>query len=372
MKRTGAQIIWECLCHESVTTIFGYPGGAVLPAYDALLDYPIRHVLVRHEQGAAHMADGYARSSGRVGATIATSGPGATNLVTGIATAMADASPLMCITGQVSRAVLGTDAFQETDIIGVTIPITKHNYLVTRVCDIMPTLKEAFHLARSGRPGPVLVDITKDAQQATTDWTWDPSPVTLRRARAVRAAELTEPMSDARDVDWSPKDHESCTSDAIADILRSTGNNTVVVTETHVGDSRAAVRGASATPPELIASRFGTLGFGLPAAIGVKLANPEADVWAIVTDAGFQKMQAELTTAAQESVKVNVVIVTLPIAGAHPDFVKIAEAHGAAGMRATPSTLHDAARRARCCAGAVVIDCRIERLFDAFCRRDID
>src|SRR5678809_1784861 len=129
MQRTGAQIIWECLVHEGVRTVFGYPGGAILPAYDAMLDYPVRHVLVRHEQGAAHMADGYARASGEVGVAIATSGPGATNLVTGIATAQMDSSPLVCITGQVPSKLIGYDAFQETDITGITLPITKHSYL---------------------------------------------------------------------------------------------------------------------------------------------------------------------------------------------------------------------------------------------------
>jgi acetolactate synthase I/II/III large subunit len=164
---TGAEILWATLVGEGVTTIFGYPGGAILPAYDALRKFPIHHILVRHEQGAAHMADGYARASGRVGVCIATSGPGATNLVTGIATAMLDSIPIVCITGQVSSKVLGTDAFQEIDITGITLPITKHNYLVTRAEDIAPTLREAFQIAASGRPGPVLVDITKDAQQAT-------------------------------------------------------------------------------------------------------------------------------------------------------------------------------------------------------------
>src|SRR5512138_2974207 len=135
-ERTGAQIIWECLVHEGVTTVFGYPGGAILPAYDAMLDYPIRHVLVRHEQGAAHMADGYARASGKVGVAVATSGPGATNLVTGIATAMMDSSPVVCITGQVGSRLIGSDAFQEIDITGITLPITKHNALVTRVEEI--------------------------------------------------------------------------------------------------------------------------------------------------------------------------------------------------------------------------------------------
>ena len=181
--RTGAQIIWECLVHEGVTTVFGYPGGAILPAYDAMLGYPVRHVLVRHEQGATHMADGYARAGGGVGVAIATSGPGATNLVTGIATAQMDSVPMVCITGQVPSHLIGYDAFQETDITGITLPITKHSYLVTRVQDIMPAMKEAFHLAKSGRPGPVLVDITKDAQQATTDWDWDATPVRMRGYR---------------------------------------------------------------------------------------------------------------------------------------------------------------------------------------------
>src|ERR1044071_2424555 len=180
MQRTGAQIIWECLVHEGVRTVFGYPGGAILPAYDAMLDYPIRHVLVRHEQGAGHMADGYARASGEVGVAIATSGPGATNLVTPIATAQMDSVPMVCITGQVPGKLIGYDAFQETDISGITLPITKHSYVVTRVEDIMPAMKEAFHLAKSGRPGPVLVDITKDAQQASFDWSWDDKPVKMR------------------------------------------------------------------------------------------------------------------------------------------------------------------------------------------------
>jgi acetolactate synthase I/II/III large subunit len=176
---TGAQILWEALVREGVDVVFGYPGGAIMPAYDAMIQYPIRHVLVRHEQGAAHMADGYARASGKVGVAVATSGPGATNLVTGIATAMLDSIPMVCITGQVPSQLIGTDAFQETDITGVTLPITKHNYLVTRAEDIAPTLHEAFYVARSGRPGPVVVDITKDAQQHSCTFVWDDTPVRL-------------------------------------------------------------------------------------------------------------------------------------------------------------------------------------------------
>ncbi|HEV2323813.1 MAG TPA: biosynthetic-type acetolactate synthase large subunit, partial [Terracidiphilus sp.] len=166
-RLTGSEILWATLVGEGVTDVFGYPGGAILPAYDALRKFPIRHVLVRHEQGAAHMADGYARASGKVGVAIATSGPGATNLVTGIATAMLDSIPIVCITGNVSSKVLGTDAFQEVDITGVTLAVTKHNFLVNRAEDLAKTLRHAFQIARSGRPGPVLVDITKDAQQAT-------------------------------------------------------------------------------------------------------------------------------------------------------------------------------------------------------------
>src|SRR5271168_4515793 len=177
---TGARILWECLEREGVKTVFGYPGGAILPVYDALRHSSIHHILVRHEQGATHMADGYARATGDVGVAIATSGPGATNMVTGIATAMLDSVPIVCITGQVGSKLLGSDAFQETDITGVTLPITKHNYLVTETSEIGPTLREAFEVARSGRPGPVLVDITKDAQQGTAAFPRD-NPTRLRR-----------------------------------------------------------------------------------------------------------------------------------------------------------------------------------------------
>ena len=171
---TGSEILWATLAGEGTTTVFGYPGGAILPIYDALRKFPtIHHVLVRHEQGASHMADGYARASGRVGVCMATSGPGATNLVTGLATAMLDSIPMIAITGQVSSKVLGSDAFQEVDITGITLPITKHNFLVTRAEDIAPTVREAFQIARSGRPGPVLVDITKDAQQASALFDFD-------------------------------------------------------------------------------------------------------------------------------------------------------------------------------------------------------
>jgi acetolactate synthase-1/2/3 large subunit len=164
MLKSGAEILWECVTREGVETVFGYPGGAIMPVYDAMLDYPVHHVLVRHEQGAAHMADGYARASGKVGVALATSGPGATNLVTGICTAMMDSSPIVCITGQVASHLIGGDAFQETDVTGITLPITKHNFLITRADEVSQVVREAFYIARSGRPGPVLIDICKNAQ----------------------------------------------------------------------------------------------------------------------------------------------------------------------------------------------------------------
>jgi acetolactate synthase-1/2/3 large subunit len=537
-QRTGAQIIWECLVHEGVTTVFGYPGGAILPAYDAMLDYPVRHVLVRHEQGASHMADGYARAGGGVGVAIATSGPGATNLVTGIATAMMDSVPMVCITGQVPTKLIGYDAFQETDITGITLPITKHSYLVTRVEDIMPAMKEAFILAKSGRPGPVLVDITKDAQQAKIDWEWDPSPVKLRgyrpkltvtRSEIVKAVDLiakstrpvilagqgilhsgamTEVRQFAERIDAPvamtllglggfPASHplhigmmgmhgESWVNHSIqeADLLialgmrfddRVTGNiktyavnarkihididpseinKNVHADAAIVADLRdalkdlldvvqpashqpwlgyiASMKGTSAvhdiqqlpdnghlyaphvindiwritdgkaivvtdvgqhqmweaqyyhheSPRTLITSGgLGTMGFGLPAAIGAKMARPEAEVWAIVGDGGFQMTQAELSTAAQEGVKVNVAVINNGYLGMvrqwqeffydrryaatplrSPDFVKIAEAHGLLGLRVEkrPQVL-DVVERARQAEGTVLIDFRVEQ-----------
>jgi acetolactate synthase-1/2/3 large subunit len=173
---TGAEALVASLLEEGVGTVFGYPGGAIMPVYDALYDYQdrLRHVLVRHEQGAVHAAQGYARVSKSVGVCLATSGPGATNLITGIADAHIDSTPLVCITGQVASHLLGTDAFQETDVIGISMPVTKWNYQVTKATDIPAAVAKAFYIARSGRPGPVLLDITKDAQFNTLDFTYEP------------------------------------------------------------------------------------------------------------------------------------------------------------------------------------------------------
>ena len=538
VTRTGAQIIWECLVHEGVNTVFGYPGGAILPTYDAMLDYPIRHVLVRHEQGASHMADGYARASGEVGVAIATSGPGATNLVTGIATAQMDSVPIVCITGQVSSKLIGYDAFQETDICGITLPITKHNYLVTRVQDIMPAIKEAFHLAKSGRPGPVLVDITKDAQQASMEWEWDASAVKLRGYRprqpvgrgelqqaidlvrssrkpvilagqgiiqsgamkevrafaelidapvamtllglggfpashplnigmmgmhgeawvnhAIQEADLLlafgmrfddrvtgnlatyaqhakkihididpselnknvvadaaivgdlcdtlrdlldliEPIehgawrtyissmkgdSAVRDIQTLPDNGHLYAAHVINDIWRATEGKAIVVTDVGQHQMWEAQYYHHETPRSLITSGgLGTMGFALPAAIGAKMARPDAEVWAIVGDGGFQMTQAELCTAAQEGIKINVAIINNGFLGMvrqwqeffyerryaatplrSPDFVKLADAHGLLGLRAdTRPDVQSVIQQARSAPGTVVIDFRVEQ-----------
>ena len=197
---TGAEIVMQCLLAEQVDTIFGYPGGAIMPIYDALYDFQeeIKHVLVRHEQGAIHAAQGFARVSGRTGVVFATSGPGATNLITGLADAQIDSTPVVCITGQVASHLLGTDAFQETDVIGISMPVTKWNIQVTNAADIAPAIAKAFYIAASGRPGPVLVDITKDAQFGMANFTYEPCKTirsykpkpTLDKAKILEAAAL--------------------------------------------------------------------------------------------------------------------------------------------------------------------------------------
>jgi acetolactate synthase I/II/III large subunit len=552
----GAHIIWSVLVEQGVDTVFGYPGGAILPAYDALLDHPIRHVLVRHEQGATHMADGYARASGRVGVAVATSGPGATNLVTGIATAMMDSIPLVCITGQVPEHLIGSDAFQETDIAGITLTITKHNFLVTRAEDIAPTLRKAFAIATSGRPGPVLVDITKNAQQDETEFepqtrlesdgfsrryddarstatakavalqtkghetratsiaranellaksqrpvvlaghgilksgamkevlelaeraqipvamtllgigsvdahhplnlgmmgmhgeAWvneaiqeadllialgmrfddrvtgklahyapnarkihidiDPSELHKNvRADVALAGDLARVLRDwlplvqaarhdawigrigelaggptVRDIEDLPDDGRFCAAHVIHDIWKATNGRAIITTDVGQHQMWTAQYYKVAEPGTFITSGgLGTMGFGLPAAIGAKLARPDREVWAIVGDGGFQMTQAELQTMVQENVKVNVAIINNGYLGmvrqwqqffhdrrysatpmSSPDYVKLADAHGIPGIRVTRrADMADALRHARASAGAVVMDFRVEQ-----------
>jgi acetolactate synthase-1/2/3 large subunit len=538
MRRTGAQIVWDALENEGVRYVFGYPGGAILPVYDALLDSKIHHVLVRHEQGAAHMADGYARASGEVGVAMATSGPGATNLVTGIATAMMDSSPVVFITGQVPGRIIGTDAFQETDITGVTLPITKHNFLVTRTEEIGPTIHRAFAIARSGRPGPVLVDVTKDAQQAEAEYEPDRKPVEIRargprRAYTAddvkRAADLiaaarkplvlagrgvmlsgaspllrefvettgipvamtllgiggfpaTHPLNlgmmgmhgeawvnhavqDAdlliamgmrfddrvvgdpskyalgakkihleidpsevnkivradvalvgdlssslrdllagvgpkdlgawhrfidelkgdtavRDIQSLPDSGHLYAAHVMNDLFRLTSGNALVATDVGQHQMWEAQYYKHDHPRKLITSGgLGTMGFALPAAIGAKLARPEEEVWVVAGDGGFQMTAAELSTAAQENLKIHVAVINNGYLGMvrqwqeffydkryaatpmkNPDFVKLAEAHGLLGLRVEKrSEIPDVVARARAASGSVVIDFRVEK-----------
>ena len=538
MKRTGAQIIWESLVHQGVTDVFGYPGGAILPAYDAMLDYPIRHILVRHEQGATHMADGYSRASGKVGVAVATSGPGATNMVTGIATAMLDSSPIVCITGQVGSKLIGSDAFQETDITGVTLPITKHNYLVTRADEIAPAIREAFEVAKSGRPGPVLVDITKDAQQASCEFDWDAAapqapafrpdlrpmsgdytralelinsaerpvilaghgimmsgcmdlvrqfaeradiPVTstllgigsfpashpldlgmmgmhgeawvnmaiqeadlllafgmrfddrvtgnlktyalnarkihvdidaaeinknvkvdiglvgdlkevleqlmpgLKRGdRAAWITHIRELRGDSavRDIKNMPDSGHLYAAHVIHDLWHATGGNAVVVTDVGQHQMWEAQYYRHERPRTLITSGgLGTMGFALPAAIGAKVACPDAEVWVVAGDGGFQMTMPELGTIAQEDIDVKVAIINNGYLGMvrqwqeffyerryaatpllNPDFAKIAEAYGLQGRTVTQrSEVISTVEEARTHRRTVVIDFRVEQ-----------
>ncbi|MGC9158926.1 MAG: biosynthetic-type acetolactate synthase large subunit [Terracidiphilus sp.] len=538
---TGAEIVWATLVGEGVTQVFGYPGGAILPIYDALRKFPIHHTLVRHEQGAAHMADGYARASGKVGVAMATSGPGATNLVTGIATAMLDSIPMVCITGNVSSKVLGTDAFQEVDITGITLPVTKHNFLVRHAEEIAPAIRYAFQIARSGRPGPVLVDITKDAQQATAIFDFDraqprpyrPHPMLrVEESSLDQAAELIRsarrpvllvghgasesgameqvctlaeraqipvaltllglggfPASHPLNLGLMGMHGESWVNHAIqeADLLiacgmrfddRVTGatanyaprarkihievdpaeiNKNIKVDVALVGDLRAvleellprvggrprtasaawlktieASKGAVAVrdiknlpdsghlyaahvmhdlwritggraivvtdvgqhqmweaqyfhherPRTLITSGgLGTMGFGLPAAIGAKFACPDQEVWLIAGDGGFQMTASELATIVQEDIKINIAIINNGYLGmvrqwqeffyernyeatplVSPDFVKLADAHGIAGRAVSKrSELEAAVAEARSARGAFLLNFLVEK-----------
>lgn len=537
MKYTGAQILLESLIREGVKVIFGYPGGANLPIYDAMGQYPIHHVLGRHEQGLTHMADGYARAGGGVGVAMATSGPGATNMVTGIATAMMDSSPIVCITGQVASYYIGYDAFQETDITGITLPITKHNYLVTDAHDIGHTVREAFYIARTGRPGPVLIDIAKDAQQTAIEWSYDDSPIRmpgyrpdlsplpadLQRAveliqsakrpvilagrgvlmsnatrevlafaektqtpvamtllglggfpashelalgmmgmhgeswtnRAIQEADLLlafgmrfddrvtgnvknyapgarkihididpseinknikvdvpligdlretlnllmphvcdcdhqewidhiKQMKDEvrpRDIQNLPDVGKLYAAHVINDLWRFTGGQALLVTDVGQHQMWAAQYYWFDRPNHLITSGgLGTMGFGLPAAIGAKIARPDANVWVVCGDGGFQMTNAELSTAVQEGVKVNIAVINNGYLGMvrqwqeffyerryngtpmrSPDFVKLAEAHGVTGMRVTTrGEVEHAIRSAEETEGTVVIDFRVE------------
>jgi thiamine pyrophosphate-dependent acetolactate synthase large subunit-like protein len=366
--RNGAEIVWEALLREGVETIFGIPGGAVIPLYHFMTEYPIRHVLMRHEQAAVHAADGFARATGRVGVCLTTSGPGVTNLVTGLATAQAASSPIIAIAGQAHSAVLGTDAFQEIDVTSVTEAVTKHNYLVTATEDLEQVIHEAFHIARSDPPGPVLVAITTDAQLGQVQDS-DPGSVDWRTDESIREVACYAPgdidSTSGHDVD----DLDPC-AQLFWNLLKQLGQidqeKMVVVSEVVYRDWNPAV----GIPRTLLTpGKMGTRGFALPAAIGVQIARPREQVWAIASEEGFQANIQELATIVQERLPLRIAVLSQEAANlgsakqhraAGPSFVKLAEAYGIASLLVQgEETIAAAASQAVASDAAILIDFRL-------------
>jgi thiamine pyrophosphate-dependent acetolactate synthase large subunit-like protein len=356
MLHKGAQIVWEGLIREGIQVIFGIPGGAVIPLYHYLVDYPIRHVLMRHEQAAIHAADGYARATGRAGVCVVTSGPGATNLVSGLATAQMAGSPVVAITGQAPTPVLGTDAFQEVDIVSVTSAVTKHNYLVTAVEELPMTIKEAFHIARSGEPGPVLIAIAVDAQRSEAVYV-DPGEVHLP---GYRPGEQEGAMDEHQAMDGHRGHIEPARAGAEPDAngwmvgvllhqLCKCGQDRLVV----AAEQECEIERLIDCQPRVLLTPglMGTRGFALPAAIGAQLGLPDEQVWAIAGDDSFQANIQELATVAQERLPLKIAVMerraTIGGSGKQPgpagtggfssrptgpNLVKLAEAYGIAGL----------------------------------------
>ena len=360
MKMTGAQIMCESLVEEGVEVIFGLPGVPLIPLLDILPQYPqLRYVLVRHEQGAAHAADGYARASGKVGVCLVTSGPGATNLVTGIANAYLDSVPVVAITGQVARPFIGKDSFQETDITGIVSPITKDSFLVLDVGSLAGIFKESFYLARTGQPGPVLIDVPKDVfvDQAEYSYpeevklpgynpTFEEAPTQIKQA-AKLINEVERPLE-------VPGGGEGLLPQYVMNkIYEVTGGEAIVVTGVGQHQMWAAQHYCYDRPNSLISSGgLGTMGFGLPGSIGAKIGCPDRTVWCMDGDGSFQMTIQELATIVQEGLAVKIAIinngylgmvrqwqelfyekryVATPLSG--PDFVKVAEAYGIPALR---------------------------------------
>jgi thiamine pyrophosphate-dependent acetolactate synthase large subunit-like protein len=339
-------MVWESLIREGIQVVFGIPGGAVIPLYHFMVDYPIRHVLMRHEQAAIHAADGYARATGRTGVCLVTSGPGATNLVSGLATAQMAGSAVVAITGQTSASMLGTDAFQEVDIVSITSAVTKHNYLVTAVQDLPRVIKEAFYIARSGEPGPVLIAIAADAQLGEAIYV-PPSEVCLPGYRPVeQVASVAEGHSHAEPAPGSAAvDPDRRMVEVLLDQLGQIGHGGPVVVADLEGEMQTLI--ARRLRTLLTAGKTGTRGFALPAAIGALIGLPDRPVWAITGDDSFQANIQELATVAQEHVPLKIVVlVQRDGPGADPDrpgpsgkrsfssrlpgpdLVKLAEAYG--------------------------------------------
>ena len=360
MKMTGAQIMCESLVKEGVEVIFGLPGVPVIPLFDTLPQYPqLRHVLVRHEQGAAHAADGYARASGKVGVCLATSGPGATNLVTGIANAYLDSVPVVAITGQVARPFIGKDSFQETDITGIVSPITKDSFLVLDVGSLAGIVKESFYLARTGQPGPVLIDVPKDVFTDQAEYHY-PEEVKLPgykpaiEGHPVQIKKAAKLINEAeRLLEVAGEGEGLLPQYVMSKICEVTGGEAIVVTGVGQHQMWAAQHYCYDRPNSLISpGGLGTMGFGLPGAIGAKIGCPDRTVWCMDGDGSFQMTIQELATIVQERLAVKIAIinngylgmvrqwqqlfyekryVATPLSG--PDFVKVAEAYGIPALR---------------------------------------
>jgi len=393
MKLTGAQAVCECLVREGIETVFGIPGGGVIHLYHALPEYPIHHVLMRHEQAAIHAADGYARATGKVGVCIATSGPGATNLLTGLATALRDSSPVVAVTGQAPSPVLGTEAFQEVDITGITLPATKHNYLVTDVLKLPRVVREAFYIAYTGRPGPVLVTVAADVQAAAIDYVY-PDDVDLPGYRSAERQShgsplLEETSSTLNQERWVEPDQravvvpgpdDSVTHLITHQIWRATQGHVSLISD--LGQDRMwkapySVRERRKGSAPSIG--HGTPGSALPAAIGVQMGCPDEPVWVIERSESFQMNIQELATIVQERLPIRIAVLNsgspgttrqrqpLSLGGRGggagrpgPDLAKVASAYGILGLTVRKrNDIVPAIAKAMTSEGPALVDIRI-------------
>jgi thiamine pyrophosphate-dependent acetolactate synthase large subunit-like protein len=373
----GASVAWTSLVHEGTEVVFGIPGGTVIPLYHVMPDYPVRHVLVRHEQAAVHAADGYARATGNVGVCLVTSGPGATNLITGLATAYSAASAVVAITGQSPTAVIGTDAFQEVDIASITEAVTKHNYLVTNVGNIAQAIKEAFYIAQSGQPGPVLVTLATDILLHEMAYL-HPGQVHLPGYDPLPKQRQSAQEADSADQAATGQEHsDEMLRTVMQQICSITQGKIAIVVEP--GYEAKDLGGCQ--PRTLVApGRMGTKGFALPAAVGVQIGLPDEQVWVVSGDDGLQVTIQELATVVQENLPIRIAVVNRgstgktcrgrfeaergagPSAGLlGPDFVKLAEAYQIPGLRATrESEFGSAVTQAVATRGPVLIDFQFE------------
>jgi thiamine pyrophosphate-dependent acetolactate synthase large subunit-like protein len=359
-KISGARTLVESLRREAVTVVFGFPGGFNMPIYDALYDErsrsgkQIRHILVRHEQSAVHMADGYARASGNVGVCLATSGPGATNLLTGLATAYHDSSPLVAITGQVPTFSVGSDAFQEADIIGMAASITKYSFQPLNVKELPHAVRSAFHLAASAPTKPILIDVPRNVQtdEGEIDWATDSG------SHAPNIPPLAKVVPSVKTEQEAAESHLTSAISLLGPLLPPNALVTADVPFTY-----AAREGDQVEHRTSIGSNLATMGFGFPAALGAKVARPQAHVIAIEDNVGFLMTENSLATSLEEQIPVTVVVLSKPLpwkvamlqkrfkdkwnAGIKttdqtPNIVKLAESYGARGVHA--ETLDDLGR----------------------------